>query len=157
MQLVLFSAFPQLTERVLEGSDQVLAQIGEQFGFDTRRDLQGIRKQLLTRGRQTRVQDTPMRRARFALHQSLAFERRDDLDDRLRAHADLARELGRRHLGPVAQAKHQQELRWGEIELGERDLAAAAHRELGAFQQIERADWRFVHETLAGGIFGGTI
>jgi hypothetical protein len=44
MQLVLLGAFPQLTERVLEGCDLCGAHVGEQLGFDTCRNLQGIRE-----------------------------------------------------------------------------------------------------------------
>jgi hypothetical protein len=149
MQLVLFGPFPQLTERRLKGRDQLVAHVGEQFGFDTRRNLQGICKQLLTRWSEAGVQDAPMGGARFAFHEPLALERRDDLDDRLRSHADFARQLGGGDFVAISQTEHQQELRGREIELGERDLAAAAHCELGAFQQIERAYRRFAHGLLA--------
>jgi len=102
MQLVLFGPLPELAECVLERRDLVIVQTGEQLGLDPCGDLHRVAEQFLTGRRESRMQDAPVLRARFALHEPLAFERRDDLDDRLRAHPDFARQLGGRHFVPVA-------------------------------------------------------
>jgi hypothetical protein len=156
VQLVLLGALPELAEHLLQGRDLFIAHVRQQFRFDAGGNLQGIRDQLLSGRRQARVENPPVAGARFALDETLALERRENLDDRLRPHADFPRERRCRDFVHVAQAIQHEELRGREIELRERDLDATADRELGALQQIDRAHRRFAHDPLIE-VFGGTI
>src|SRR6185312_8335776 len=91
------------------------------------------------------VQDTAMSGARLALENAPALERSNQRDERLWPYADFPCERGSREIGAVAHAEQHEKLRRRQVELGKRDLHAAAHRKLGALQEINSPDGPFVH------------